>query len=384
MIKPVVVMIAPPIHAIPPKLGAAVEWWIWQVCRRLHNAVPHILSTWEPGYALEEIVDGVAFRRIRIGRIYKRLFQKITRLDPWGYHQRAAAHIERISAAIVHVHNDPELFRNLRATSRDVGRRYILHLHNERNNLRELENAELIVVSEYLRDWYQSRLPHARIYVVTNGVDLEQFNGHRANAEERARFLPGLYPSLKKIVLYAGRISPEKGPLDLVRAMSYVMMHRDDIGLVLVGEYSKGGKNNRRAEYGKLVRAAMDALPRGHALSLGSVLPESINQIYASADLVVMPSVFNEPLGMVALEAMASGTLLLVARKGGLREIVREDETGFFIPEGGEAVLAQRILALLEPSAHVDTVLRNARAYVVRQHGWDDVAASIEKVYESL
>jgi UDP-glucose:(glucosyl)LPS alpha-1,2-glucosyltransferase/UDP-N-acetylglucosamine:(glucosyl)LPS alpha-1,2-N-acetylglucosaminyltransferase len=345
---------------------------------------PHILCTWAPGYALDEIVEGVTFHRIRIGRIYKRLFQKITRLDPWGYHRRAAAYIERISAAIVHVHNDPDLFRKLRTTSRDPRRRYILHLHNERTDLCELEHAELIVVSEYLRDWYQARLPCARIYVVTNGVDLEEFNGHRASAEERARLLPGLDPSLKKIVLYAGRISPEKGPLDLVRAMSHVMTHRKDIGLVLVGEYSRGGRNNRRAQYGELVRAAMDALPEGHALSLGSVSPEYINRIYVSADLVVMPSVFNEPLGMVALEAMASETLLLAARKGGLREIVREGETGFFIPEGGEMVLAQRILSLLEPDPHINTIVRNARAYVMRRHDWNDVAASVERMYERL
>ena len=379
--KPVAVMIAAPIHAIPPRLGAAVEWWMWQVSRRLQGWTPHIICTWAEGYARDEVQDGVGIHRIHLGRAYKRLFQKLTRLDPWGYSQRAAVHIDKLQAALVHVHNDPELYRRLRDGARDRHRRHLLHLHNERSDLHGLEHAELVVVSEYLADWYRQRLPHARVSVVTNGVDLEQFCGIRATPEERAQVLAGLAPAVKRVVLYAGRISPEKGPLHLVHAMTRVMAIRSDVALVLVGEFARGRPDSRRVQYGEYVRAGLAALPMGRTLCLGSVSPDRIDKVYACADLVVMPSEFNEPLGMVALEAMAAGVPLLAARKGGLREIVREGVTGFFIPEGGDTELAQRILDLLESDAFIAEVLSNARAYVTYRHGWDSVAKRMEEVF---
>lgn len=380
--KPVVVMVASPIHAIPPHLGAAVEWWMWQVSRRLQGWSPHIICTWAEGYKEEEVRDGVALHRLRLGRLYKRWFQKITRLDPWGYAARAAARIERLGTALVHVHNDPGLFRELRRRSRDPARHYLLHLHNERDNLEGLERAELVVVSQYLADWYQERLPGARIRIVTNGVDLEQFTGLRASEEERRMRLPGLDPAVHKVVLYAGRISPEKGTLSLVQAMPEVLRRRGDVALVLAGEFSNGRPDSRRVIYGAAVREALAQLPVGRGVSLGAISPDQMDKVFACADLVVMPSEFQEPLGMVALEAMAAGAPLLVARRGGLREIVREGETGYFIPEDGDHPLARRIVDLLGDEESTHRMIANARHYVADRHNWDRVCREMEDVYE--
>ncbi|MBI5329656.1 MAG: glycosyltransferase [Betaproteobacteria bacterium] len=382
--KRTVVMVAAPIHPIPPRLGAAVEWWMWQVSRRFTRHHAHIVCTWAPGYAREEALEGVRFHRLHLSHLYKRLFQKLTRLDPWGYAARAAARIEAVDADLVHVHNDPELFRRLRAASRNPARRYLLHLHNERDNLQGLEQADLIAVSEYLAGWYRERLPAARIRVVTNGVDLEQFSHAPLRHEARLRLLPGLAASQRRVVLFAGRVSPEKGALPLVRALARVMAARDDVAFVLAGEFSQGGAQNRRVRYGEEVRAALAALPAGRALCLGSVSPDRIHEVYACADLVVMPSEFNEPLGMVALEAMAAGAPLLAARRGGLREIVQENRTGFFIPEGGDDALASRILSLLDPCPEREAVVAAARAYVAERHGWQTVAVQLEQLYADV
>ena len=86
---------------------------MYQVCRRLAGFEPHIVCIAADDYPDEEQRDGIFFHRIRMGRLYKRLFQKITRIDPWSYAGRAAALIDRIKPDIVHVHNAPRLTREI-------------------------------------------------------------------------------------------------------------------------------------------------------------------------------------------------------------------------------------------------------------------------------
>ena len=63
-----IAMVAAPVHAVPPRKGAAVEWWMYQTCRHLGDVEPHIVCIAAEGYADEEQRDGIAFHRIRIGR----------------------------------------------------------------------------------------------------------------------------------------------------------------------------------------------------------------------------------------------------------------------------------------------------------------------------
>ena len=126
-----IVMVAAPVHPVPPRKGAAVEWWMYQVSRRLTGFEPHIVCISTDDYPDEERRDGIFFHRIRMGRLYKRLFQKITRLDPWSYARRAATLIDRIKPDIVHIHNAPRLIREIREASRWRQARDVLHMHNE-------------------------------------------------------------------------------------------------------------------------------------------------------------------------------------------------------------------------------------------------------------
>ena len=259
-----VAMIAPEVHPVPPRHGAAVEWWIYQVSRRLvHEWRPHVICIASHGYREEEVEDGVTFHRIRIGRLYKKLFQKLTRADPWGYAARAQWRMKRTGARIVHIHNDPELYRRLVSRERVPGRRYLLHLHNEREDLAGLEKAHLVAVSQYLGDWYGERLPAAKIEIVTNGVDTGQYLGARASTEERRQTLGIELPPETRVVLYAGRISPEKGLWQLVAAFRTLALQRTDAVLAIAGELSTGGPENRSAEYGRRVMQDLAALPAG-------------------------------------------------------------------------------------------------------------------------
>lgn len=375
-----IVMIAAPVHPVPPRKGAAVEWWIYQVCCRLANVEPHIISIAADGYADEERCDGVTFHRIRIGRLYRRVFQKILGLDPYSYGRRVALRLATISPDIVHVHNAPALFTELVRYYRGSAH-FILHMHNDMLIEKFPPDAVLFTVSRYLKNWYVTCLPNAQIRIVTNGVDTETFRPLSASKTVELRTRLRLLAD-KKIILYAGRVSPEKGPLDLVHAFGELRKIRRDVLLVLVGEIRTGA--DRRGDYGRQLLAACETV-KDDCYRVGTVDPAHIHEFYQVADLVVVPSEFEEPFGMVAIEAMAAGIPVLAANKGGLREFVIPHETGFLIADTRDYIeFAQQMHELLDHPSKLKRVRRNARAYVEQHHSWDIVCRDLERAYDTI
>jgi len=353
---------------------------MYQVSRRLAGFEPHIVCISADDYSDEEQRDGIFFHRIRMGRFYKRLFQKITRLDPWSYVRRAARRIDKIRPDIVHVHNAPALLAELTRHYRGPAR-FVLHMHNEMPVVELPPGAVLFTVSRYLKNWYTARLPGADIRVVTNGVDSDVSRPLPAQeiSTRRARLQ---LPTDRKIILYAGRISPEKGPLDLVLAFGELRKHRQDVFLLLVGELRTG--DDRRGEYGRKLLTACEALG-ADCYHAGTVDPTHMHEYYQAADLAVVPSEFEEPFGMVAIEAMAAGIPVLAANKGGLREFIIPHATGFLIADTRDyADFARQMHELLDHPSDLDRVRRNARAYVEQHHSWDIVSRDLERAYNAV
>lgn len=375
-----IVMVAAPVHPVPPRKGAAVEWWMYQVSRRLAGFEPHVVCISTDDYPDEERRDGIFFHRVRIGRLYRRACQKILGWDPYSYARRVARRLDVIQPDIVHVHNAPALFAELARRYRGPAR-WILHMHNEMLFGRLPPGAVLFTVSRYLKEWYGVRLPGADIRIITNGVDTEVF--HPLSATEIVSLRRRLkLKTDKKIILYAGRISPEKGPLDLVHTFGKLRKLRQDVFLVLVGELRTG--EDRRGEYGRQLLAACEALG-ADCYHAGTVDPAHMQEYYQAADLAVVPSEFEEPFGMVAIEAMAAGIPVLAANKGGLREFVIPYETGFLIADTRDyAGFARQMHELLDHPSELERVQRNARAYVEQHHDWETVTHQLEMLYHSL
>ncbi len=381
-----VLMATKHVHSVPPKKGAGIEWWMYQVCKRLTGCEPHVVCIGEPGYAREEVSDGVHFHRIFIGSIYKRFFQKITRWDPYSYAHRMAERIDAIAPAVVHLHNAPELLFRLVELCRWNPSRWILHLHNHMEFGPLPPRTSLVAVSNYLREWYRSRHSEADVGRIANGVDLALFRPRWERSEDLVRLKARWrLPPEKKVVLYMGRISPEKGPLDLVKAFQRLSEFRDDVILCVAGELRKGGKDgDQRAEYGRQLDKACHELGE-RCRVLGMIPWEELHDVYAVADLQVVPSVFEEPFGVVVISGMASGIPVLAASKGGLKEFVREGETGFFIEDTKDYErFARRIGELLDRLDLLDQVRRKARPYVEAHHSWDEVSRQVSREYERL
>ncbi|MNW58563.1 Glycogen synthase [compost metagenome] len=101
------------------------------------------------------------------------------------------------------------------------------------------------------------------------------------------------------------------------------------------------------------------------------------------ADVCVFPSLY-EPFGIVALEAMGSGTPVIVSEAGGLTEIVEHGRTGLTSIPGDPEMLAGRILQLLRDPDEGSLFAEAARREVLLRYDWQPIADRTGEVYSTL
>jgi D-inositol-3-phosphate glycosyltransferase len=186
-----------------------------------------------------------------------------------------------------------------------------------------------------------------RVCVVPLGVDVEDF-APRSTSALRARL--GLGNA--RVVLYAGRLERLKGAETLLEAVADLARRPgfDDVRTVLVGADSGDGVRQAGHPDGERGRLEALAAERGLAdrvLFLGAVPHAELADLYAVADVCVVPS-RTESFGLVALEAQASGTPVIAAAVGGLLDIVDDGVSGWLVESRSPRDYADRIARLLD------------------------------------
>lgn len=284
------VLTVTPIFSIPPRSAAAVETWMYQVAQR--TIIPNrIACIKNEGYSdFLKVNDHCSVHRIGFSRLYKRLFQKWTRLDPLPYAQRIlniAKDFKITNDSVIIIHNSMKLYRQIRERAPQA--KMIMHMHNAFEPDEGLDkNVKMIVPSMFLKQHYQTYLPDADIAIVPNGIDLKAYQKNSAPLQKSDL---NISPE-KKTIFFAGRISPDKGVTLLLQAFEQLLKERNDndIELVVVGDYMSKSKGEKAA-YQREVRELAERL-KPHCHMVGGVTPEEIYNYYSLADLVVIPSQF--------------------------------------------------------------------------------------------
>ncbi len=237
-----------------------------------------------------------------------------------------------------------------------------------------IESADGIVVSTEQEKDDLVRLydgEASKIEVIAAGVDLDLFKPiDKAQARQRL----GLGD--EKIILYVGRIEKLKG-LDILLNTVAQLEDTTDTKLLIVG-----GKLEDDDELNRLKSLTIELGIEEKVTFIGSVNQGLLPDFYSAADVFVLPS-YYESFGLVALEAMACGTPVVVSRVGGLKTFIRNGETGYLIPWRCPEPFAQRIDMLLENPALRESMGRAARAKAL-QMGWSGVANHMLDFYSCL
>lgn len=202
-----------------------------------------------------------------------------------------------------------------------------------------------------------------KITVIHNGSDVDEPVRHEPTLQE-------LKAQGKKIVLYHGRITVQKGVDYFVRAAQRVLQVEPDVVFVV------SGKGDMAAQIIQQVGAM--GLSQ-HFIFAGALWYEDRDRMYQSADLVVMPSV-SEPFGLVPLEAIRHGTPSVISKQSGVSEVVAHAlKVDFWDVDE----MANKIVAALRyPVMHEQLIKEGKRE--LRGLGWENAAEKVKALYSRL
>lgn len=173
----------------------------------------------------------------------------------------------------------------------------------------------------------------------------------------------------KKVVLFTGKLTKLKGVKYLIKAAPKI---KGDI--YIIGDGPEKEDLVRRVKEMKLENV--------HLLGyMGNGKAEELKEFYYRADVFVAPSVWDEPLGLVILEAMACKTPVVVTRKGGIPLAVQDGVNGIFVRPHNSNQIAEAVNKLLENDELRRKMGENARRIVKSKFTWDKVAHKFERIY---
>jgi glycogen synthase len=227
----------------------------------------------------------------------------------------------------------------------------------------------------------------ARIHVIHNGIDLDQYRKVESTAALRSY---GIDPNTPYL-LFIGRITRQKGFQHLVRAIQF--MNRD-FQIVFCAA---------APDTPAMAEEMRTAVERAKAQRLGIIwINKMVDQktaceLYSHAAVFVCPSIY-EPFGIINLEAMACETAVVASAVGGIKEVVVDGETGFLVPleqskespfeatnpENFARDLAARINELMADLKLRERFGKAGRKRAEENFSWSAIAAKTKALYETL
>jgi glycosyltransferase involved in cell wall biosynthesis len=253
----------------------------------------------------------------------------------------------------------------------------------------------IITVSRAMKDVLKTALgvQEEKISVVYNGFDPGPFTQPPSEEQaRRARERLGT-SGAEPVVIYAGRLTRQKGVLQLLRSAVKVIEQVPEVVYALAGTpTTREGQTEERRE----LLDQMDALFTRHPAlarrvrSLGDLSRQELAHAYHQAAMAAIPSVY-EPFGYAAVEAMAAGVPVVATDVGGLPEIVQHEETGLLVPvqkpaQGehrvDEDALAEAQVRVLRDRALADRLARRGREHVISRFTHEQMARETLEIYQ--
>ncbi len=199
------------------------------------------------------------------------------------------------------------------------------------------------------------------------GVDLQAFT-----RDSEIKIIEDKYNLKdKKVVIFVGRLTWEKGVIYLLKAAPQIKGE-----IFIIG----GG-----VEKPKLEKFAKEkSLKNVHFLGyFGKDYVDELREFYKRADCVVVPSICDEGLGIVILEAMACETPVVATNKGGIPLAVKNSKTGLLVRAKSGKVLAEAVNKILTSEKLRNDMGRNARKIVEERFDWIKIRDRVMKYYEN-
>ena len=311
-----------------------------------------------------------------------------------GYAATVAGHVRRRQPDVVHTHIFDQFLPLLRRAAPNA--RLVLHMHDHSQVLwdrevvgRHLSRADLVVgCSNFVAGHVRERFPHLaeRVVAIPNATAIPDQHQHQTSYREETE------------ILFAGRLSPDKGVHVLIDAFNRVHAEYPGTRLTLVGPTAvspwsfidpKGEdplfSELRRFYHGQDYSAYLRTLPSPdaakHVRFVGAVPHPDMGRFYDDSDILVLPSIWNEPFGLPVIEAMARSIPVVTTTRGAFPEIVEHGTSGLMVEPGDSDALATALGALIADEGMRTRMGAAARERASAKFSWDRYVAQWQVVY---
>ena len=354
--------------------GGAISRWAGNVLRNVPEAV--VVCSWAdfswnlPSEAIFQLP-----KMVRYGRLRRYLLKA-----PWALHKNLLQRLFRPllnrvrPGDVVWIHNRPDFAVALTPQIRRAGGRVVLHLHNSHlvewpdELTQQVSVDRLVFVSSFLLEQAQRKFSSlGEASVVYNGADESVFypRSNRRDAPE----IP--------IALFAGRLVKDKGIHVLIEAMKLLARQGVKLRLQIVGSSSFG--ESRETNYIRDLKAdapkSVTFLPYRSGVALG--------ELFRRADIFCSPSIWDEPFGLVNVEAFASGLPVVSTRGGGASEIFAGGG-GILVERGSVVELASALRQLAEDSKLRSTLGKQGYSAFRERFTWSVTRARVQEIQRAL
>jgi glycosyltransferase involved in cell wall biosynthesis len=376
----------------PPRIIGGISPHVYNLSRSLakKGVKVYVVTCDFPGAPQHEVLDGVEVFRADSYKNPSPDFATWVYLMNVNMQKEAAAIVRSLDGKvdIFHAHDWlvadagiglKHVFRKpLLATihSTEIGRRNGIHFDYERmihetEAWLTYEAWKVVCCSNYMVSHvkWAFGLPEDKLVMVPNGVNVDVYS--KNETEDIRQFRNKFALPEEKIVLFVGRLVYEKGVHVLVNAVPKVL-EKVNAKFIIVGNgYMKEQLSNLIRNMGLSHKV----------LFTGFVDDDTLRKLQKCADVSVVPSLF-EPFGIVALEAMAAKSPVVVSDTGGLSEIVEHDVDGIKVYANNPESLAWGITRVLTDEKHADWIRTNAFKKVREKYNWNEIANQTKRVYD--
>ena len=354
--------------------GGAISRWAGNVLRHTSHSVvvcPSADDTWK--FAPQSIT---LLARLDL---YKALRRGIAHL-PWFFHRRLILWIfDPILARlrpgdVLWIHNRPEFAVALTPLVHRARGRVVLHLHNAHlvegpeKLMRRVKVDRLVFASRFLQEQARAKFPAlGASSVLYSGADESIFYPPVAARQH----------SEPPTVLFAGRLVANKGVHVLLDAMKLLQKQAVPLQARIVGSSSFGF--GEETPYIRHLKATSP--PSVAFLSYRS--GTALGDLFRGADMFCSPAVWDEPFGLVNVEALASGLPVVTTCSGGTSEIFSSGG-GIMVQRGSAAHLASALRRLAENPEFRNDLGRQGYAAFLERFTWSKARTQMQEIQAAL
>jgi spore coat protein SA len=377
-----IAIISPGSFSVPPVIGSSVEHDIQMVAEQMekeqHDVTVYAIKC--PEYRRSTKEGNLAYKRFKF-------------TTPEEYLRRIMRHIKKSKPDIVMVENRPSYVLPLKEKFPVIP--IVLNMHStvfasppqmEADNMVQVAKSTdaLLTNSKYLKNYYIKQFPDfkEKAYGVHLGINLSPFE----KAQEKEEKIASLKQKYRikdrdQTILFVGRLLREKGIHLVLEVLPRLIKNHPNLKLIITGSPRYG--RDLMTPYVRFIRSRTLRL-RKHVVFTNFIPPKKIPYIYQLADIVVIPSLWEEPFGRVNLEAMASTKAVVASDRGGIPEVINHEENGIIISmDNYKQELYESLSKLLE-SKELREQYGKKGLERVKEFTWSRTASEYLKIFDEL